>query len=187
MAIFSGHVAVGADDFDIESVANPDTTGTTDTTIDAKQNRDSGSVATVQQIGYIDLDTSGIDSSWTINSAILRWYTHAYNTAPKADPEGSHWEMKNLSDVWTTIESSTANRTVGWESYTLDGTERGYIRDSGTTSFRFHVSDPVTANQIRNWSVRSYEHTPSNAYSVWLEVDYTAPAAWKKRRIFIIG
>ena len=181
MPIFSGHVAAGVDDYDIEVVAHPDVTAHTNTVIDARRIRNAGTGnITEDTTAYVDLDTSGIDAGWTINSATLRWYTSSYSTTPKADPEGSTIEMWNGSS-WSTIQTVAVDRVVGWESYVLDETERGYINDAGATRFNFQISNSETWGSVRAWTLRSYEHTASNGYSVFLEVDYTEPGVGGRR------
>jgi hypothetical protein len=189
MAIYTANVGTGNDDYEIDIFASPDTTGYTATLVSCRSNRDSFNVLTARDEAHADVDTSGLDPSWIINGATLNWYTDLYATQPKAHAEGSSIDMWDSgSSIWRAVETSTANRIVGWESHALTAGELAYIDINGVTKFRFQMLDLILANQVRTWSIRSYEHTIGSTFSVYLDVDYTIPSVGgPRKRIFIIG
>jgi hypothetical protein len=189
MATYTANVDTGNDDYEIDIFASPDTTGYTATLMVCRFNRDGTATLTNRDDAHADVDTSGLDSGWTINSATLNWYTDSYATLPKAHAEGSNIDMWDSgSSIWQSIETSTANRIVGWESHSLTVGELAYIDINGLTKFRFQMSDLILANQVRSWGIRTYEHTTGSTFSVYLDVDYTIPSVGgPRKRIFIIG
>ena len=175
MATLNCLVAQSSDDWD-----DIDSTGTS---ITARAIRDPFGTPTAIESAFADITTSGIDSSWTINSAILHFNTEGCTI----EPRGEYWQtiiyMHNGSD-FVNIDESAADRPNGWDSITLTATEIGYINRSGKTSFKFWVPLSSTWGSTHYWSILSYDTAQASA--VYLEIDYTVPSTLR-RRVIIIG
>lgn len=182
MASYTGTVAVGSDDYDVDDT----TTATTATTITARRVRDGGAVLTTNRSAYVDIDTSDMEAEWSISSASLRWYTESNTKSPKGDPFGSAIFMMNDEDTFVTIDSVAVIRSAGWDSIALTAEEIGWINRAGYTRFNFQVSNSDTASSIRAWEIRAREYIAG--YSAYLNVVYTIPVeGTRKHRAIIIG
>lgn len=188
MASYSGTVTAGTMDWQVEFVG-VDTTASTLTTIQAYRQRDlaDGSLLS-NEVAYANVDTSGLEDSWSITAATLHWYTESHVKTPKGDSFGSSISMRDTSGTWQTIDTSSADRADGWDSVALTETERGWINTTGVTQFNWQMDNSDTWGSQRSWTIRAYEYTnPSGTNSAYLLVEYDVPAPVRRSRFIITG
>ena len=182
MAIFSGYVLAGADDYEVGDGAS-----STDTTLnpydynEGEQNR----------VGIAKIDTSSMDSGSTINSATLYWYHDSY-TKSKSEVFTRIIQFYTTGSTYDAILSSSATPpAAGWHSQSIDSGDfaelEAYHNANDELQFRFSVG-ATSATYNRNWLIRSYEYDGSGGSSAYIVIDYSAAStpSTSRRRIFII-
>jgi len=181
VAILKCVVAVGSDDWDAAD--------STDDKITTRALRDVGGTPSVIEESYVDIDTSTIDESWTINSVTLNFYTISNLVSPKG--ELYHTRIYMDATGFQLIDSSTVQRTTdSWGLITLTTEEIGWLNLAGKSSFRFTAPLSDSWGSSNSWIIRSFENItdgqPEGYWSVYLEIDYTAPPTIMNR-IIITG
>lgn len=174
MAIYSGYVSSGADDYDDIASGN--------TTIVA-----SDSTITGVRYAYAEVTTSGLTEGVTLNSATLYW-NHVSYSKDKNDTfyRGIYTISGGVSNLFFSDTNNPGS--AGWHSAGLDATSLTHINaDEGSkTRFRFIVGE-TTYSTARTWTINAYENSPTVA--AYLVVDYTEPSTGmrKAKRFIVIG
>ena len=172
MAIMTGTVQVGADDYDDASSTN--------TTIRSRQLPN----LFIDQDAYFKLHTDV--SGGTITAATVYWYDDYHAKVGKSTNYQGDLQVLSGGTIWVTIYSfdqATAPST-GWKNEALTSGEIAHLVDDGTSTFKMHQDTPAVSDS-REWYVRAYEYT--GVFSAYIVLEYDEPVVPQRRqRIFVM-
>ena len=181
MAVFTGYVLAGADDY--EGGFNASSTNT----VISAYNFDGGAN---NRYAYAKIDATGLPADAVISQVDLVYYHDSYVKAPKGETYYRTIGVLDTGSQYSSIFFSTGTPPAsGWQTVSI--TDSGELTDmttmitnNGELEFRFSVGSSSSISS-RTWDIRSYEHTVGGAFAAYVEITYTLPSSLRRRAIII--